>query len=402
MASSILNTYPPGSFPPFLHLCLAKSRVLREMTSHKSSAPRVSEILPSNDFSREEDHLPREKGSGLVSRLGKLSIAVLVSSFALCFGCLAFLSFLWAADTNNAVWRSIVLAGWTTRSITISSLVLRWATATQAVTCTSMLAAVLLQACAVPLPTAAAVSIMRFDNTGPWSLLGRMRAEWHHGSVSIALLAVLLSFTTLSLQFTSTALLSQVGIASLPVAISVPQRYYGTDPDGPTFGSQISAVRSYLETTPNGYPAFAEWVSNATVSDTTAQHGEFAPNSSPGIRDTGTVVRAFLPIDDADERSRVTEYQGFGTAVDVRVVCMRPKLTNVVYSIGSGFRVTGLADNDQEPLGLLQDVDDQGSSNFSMSFDCGFGAAASNNYSESNGWPLAICVPTQAHSKQGM
>ncbi|KAF5003869.1 hypothetical protein FDECE_9617 [Fusarium decemcellulare] len=217
-----------------------------------------------------------------------------------------------------------------------------------------------------------------------------MKAEWHRGSISVGLLATLLSFTTLSLQFTSTILLSQVGLASLPVAISVPQTYYGTDPDGLTFGSQTDVVPSFDYTTPVRFPAFAEWVSNATISDGTAQHGEFAPNSAPGIRDTGTVVRAFLPINDDDERSRLTEYHGLGTAVDTRVVCMRPKLTDIRYTTMTGYRVIGLVDNEQKPLGLLKQADEKGSNNFSMSFDCEFGAAAGPWDSELYGWPVAL------------
>jgi hypothetical protein len=264
-----------------------------------------------------------------------------------------------------------------------------------------MLAAVLLQVGAVPLPTAAVVSIIRFDNKGPWSLLGKMIGRWSRGSVSIGLLAALLSFTTLSLQFTSTALLSQVGIASVPVAISAPQTYYGINPNGPTFDSQIGASRQFLHTTPKGYPAFAEWISNATVSDANAQHGEFAPNHAPGITDTGTVVRAFLPINDTDERSRLTEYHGFGTAVDMRVACMRPKLSNVVLSTQNGYRVGGQAEIEQNPLGLVRKADPFGHGNSSHVFDCGFGAAYTKNYSESFGWPLSLCTPNGGSIDEG-
>jgi hypothetical protein len=263
-----------------------------------------------------------------------------------------------------------------------------------------MLAAMLLEAHGVLLSNAAAVSFMRFNNTGPWSLLGRMRVEWHYGSVVIALLALLLSFTTIALQFSSTALLSQVGLASLPVAFSILQTYYGTDPTGPTYQLHTASWHSYIETTPKGYPAFAEWAPDATISNTTAQHGGFAPSTAPGIRDTGTVVRAFLPIEDANERSRLIEYQGFGTAIDLRVVCMRPKLTNFVFSSRPTSRIIGLVDIEQEPMGFLQDVDHEGSNNFSMSFDCDIFWTSQQNYSESHGWPLSLCQPLE-YSKKG-
>ena len=406
LAASSSNTHSPKSFT--FSRGLAKAAVSGGMGSQNFSAPDyksnvgigVTEGLLSDDSSREQDNnnsFPRHGRSGLVSRLGKISTTVLVASFAICLGCLAFLTFLWAADTNNTVWRRIILAGWTTRSVTITSLDLRSTAATQAITSTSMLAAVLLEAYTVPLSAAAAVLIMRFDNTGPWSLLNRMRAERYYGSVWIALPVVLLSFTALALQFASTALLSQVGRANLPVSTPVPQTYYGTDPKPSTFYSQISGVQSCIATTPKGYPAFAEWVADATDPGM----NEFEPDSRPGLTDTGTVVRAFLPIGNFDSRSRITEYQGSGTAVDMRVVCMLPKLTNVVFSTRNGYRLNGLANPVEYPRGLLQQLDSYGSSNLSIDFGCQF-AAASGNFSGSKGWPFALCLATYPHSTQGM
>jgi hypothetical protein len=71
---------------------------------------RVTESLLNNDVAREDDNLPRNSRSGLVSRFGKFSIAVLVLFFLVTLGCLAFLTFLWAADTDNYVWLKIVLS----------------------------------------------------------------------------------------------------------------------------------------------------------------------------------------------------------------------------------------------------------------------------------------------------
>ncbi|KAF4447978.1 hypothetical protein F53441_8569 [Fusarium austroafricanum] len=336
-----------------------------------------------------------------MSHLGKVQIAVLAFLFVVCLGCLTFLAFLWGADENNTVWRSIVLAGWMARSITITSLVLRWATAAQAAACTSMLAAILLQKGAVPLPAAAAVSIIKFNNTGPWSLLRNMKAKWHRGSISVGLLTALLTLTTLSLQFTSTVLLSQVGIASLPVATSIPQTHYGIETDGDTYYAMPSTAPSLLDITPARYPTFAEWTPNATHSHTASQHGVIPPSRSSSIVDTGTVLRAFLPINDDEKRSRVVEYHGFATVVDTRVVCMRPKLSNVVFDTGSGYRVTGLANIEQKPLGFVKQESDMGSKNFSLSFDCNFAASAGGNYSKPD-WALALCRGRYQNSDQGI
>jgi hypothetical protein len=371
--------------------------------------------LLSDDSSYAGSQIPRDKRTGFVARLGKLSFAILLASFAMCLGCLAFLTFLWTSSTQNPDWRHIVLSGWTTRSVTVTSLVLRLATAIQATTCTSMLAAVLLQVGEVPLHTAAAVSIMRFDNTGPWSLLRRMKGDWQRGSILIFLLAALLSLTTLSLQFTSTVLLSQVGQASLPVATSVPETYYGPDMDGPMIRWQLQPGHSYLHTTPIEYPAFAELATDATISAKSDQNGQYEPNSTHGISDTGTVMRAFLPIEEKNDRSRLTEYNGFGTVVDMRVVCMRPYFTDVVFSAGNGFRVSGFVNILEPPKRLIRDPGSDLSyilylpmgpirgpaDDFTMSFDCGFAAHAKNGRVSLRGWPLALCVPNQPHGKQG-
>lgn len=133
---------------------------------------------------------------------------------------------------------------------------------------------------------------------------------------------------------------------------------------------------------PNGF--------SSATSDTDAQHGEFPPNNAPGIRDTGTVIRAFLPIKAANGRNRLMEYHGFGTAVGARVVCMRPKLTNVSFTTGDGYRVSGLADIEHEPLGLLRQAQSQGSNDFSLSFDCGLALATPATYLELEGWPLSL------------
>ncbi|KAF2026620.1 hypothetical protein EK21DRAFT_115674 [Setomelanomma holmii] len=361
---------------------------------------RDTKSLLESDIDLECDRLPHDNCSSLVSRLGKFHLAIILSTFVLCFGCLAFLTFIWVADLRNTVWLGIVLVGWTTRSVTISTLIIRWATAAQATTCTSILAAMLFVSGEVPLPAAAALSTMRFENTGPWSLLLSMRVEWRWRSSPVGLLAFFLSFTTLALQFSSSALLSQVGIASLPVRKTIPRTYYAADPAGQSFRSQDISLVSYIDTTPIEYPAFAEWISLGDVSNFSTPHGEVRPNTDRGIRDTGTVMRAFLPIRDAVERSVLTEYQGYGTVVDSRVVCMKPNLTDVVYSAGDGYRLTGLADIHTKPRAHLRRVDYINSSDTSYAFDCGF--AAAGRYTDTQIWPITLCRGRYRGSKQGI
>lgn len=107
--------------------------VYKISSNHPTSHPRYKPVInpqekesqPSNNFSPIDNNLPRNIRSGLISRLGKFSIALLIGLFLVYLGYLIFFAFLWGANTNNNVWRSIILSGWTTRSITITSLVLR-------------------------------------------------------------------------------------------------------------------------------------------------------------------------------------------------------------------------------------------------------------------------------------
>jgi hypothetical protein len=115
---------------------------------------------------------------------------------------------------------------------------------------------------------------------------------------------------------------------------------------------------------------------------------------APGLRDTGTVMRAFLPINNTDDRNRLVEYHGIGTVVDMRVVYMRPTLKDLQFSTGNGFRVTGRGDTKPRPLGLFYseyEGSQQKIGNLSMTFDCGFAAANSKNYSVASGWPISLC-----------
>jgi hypothetical protein len=237
---------------------------------------------------------------------------VLLAGAIAILGCLAFVCFFWASGSGNLLWRHIVLTGWTTRSITIASLLLRWVVCAQAAVCTSMLAAILLQNFEVPLPHAAAVSIMRFENTGPQSLsqlliLTRLRQK----GLLVGVIALLMATTTLLLQFTSTALLSDVKPGRIPSTSEVLNLTFGISDD--QYSSNPETTH-YWSTKPAIYPVFAEYTEDAHVAD--------------GIRDTGVSLRAFLPIELKDSRDRVKSYSGTATVIDTRVVCMRPHLEN--------------------------------------------------------------------------
>tara|TARA_R110002003_G_scaffold59_28_gene5403 strand:- start:2110 stop:2439 length:330 start_codon:yes stop_codon:yes gene_type:complete len=100
----------------------------------------------------------------------------------------------------------------------------------------------------------------------------------------------------------------------------------------------------------------------------------------------------------------MTEHHGFATVVDTRVVCVRPKFKEVVFSTGKGFRLIGQADVDSKPDGLIQDPEYISGDHLAVSFDCSFSAVSQKNHTEVRkwNWPLAICSGRYKGYEQGM
>lgn len=154
-----------------------------------------------------------------LQRIGWYPITLLLLSLLGVLAFIGYISFLWFTADENARWRRIALAGWLNKSIALASVILRTAVAVQAGIASSMLAAILLEGPGIRLPELAAISAMRASSAPPHYLFGHlipetMRAE-HRPRRKWALLFVcaLLSVTTLTLQFTSTILLTDVDIA---------------------------------------------------------------------------------------------------------------------------------------------------------------------------------------------
>jgi hypothetical protein len=83
-----------------------------------------------------------------------------------------------------------------------------------------------------------------------------------------------------------------------------------------------AAAQSRWTSKPQVYPAFSEYHENNSI-------------SSDGISDTGTTIRAFLPLTDASTRSSIKTYNGKAAVVDTRVTCMHADITNMTLYYGS-------------------------------------------------------------------
>ena len=286
----------------------------------------------STDESAEQPQLPKMHGSPLegdnakpvgtttfplYDRFGWLAITVLVTATTLILSALGFLWFLWMANHNNEAWHRIAAKSWITRTVALSSLVLRTSISMQASTATSMLAGLALENTQVLLLHLASVSTMRNANAGPYMLAWLVLkaflkdpSRWHRALIPI-LIFILVITSTLA-QFTSTTLLADLKPGRVP-------GYRSSDTTATNFhtinGSTPFTLRGTVwNKKPPFYPAFAEY--------------HEVPSDVPeDTSDTGLTLRAFLPLSDQEVRSSLRTFSGLASVLDSRVRCLRPQLT---------------------------------------------------------------------------
>jgi hypothetical protein len=146
--------------------------------------------------------------------LGSYGIIILGISIIALLASAGFISFLWCASDSNYIWRLLASNEGMTKAVAISAMVFRTSIALQAGVATSMLAGLAIERREILLPRLATVSMMRSSNSGPMVLAWILRP--HLGKICgirgllVPGLTTLLALTTLSSQFTSTVLLSDI------------------------------------------------------------------------------------------------------------------------------------------------------------------------------------------------
>ncbi|KAI0152994.1 hypothetical protein GGR57DRAFT_513227 [Xylariaceae sp. FL1272] len=263
--------------------------------------------------------------------LGISGCIAIVGGSAVVLAIVAFLIFLWAGigplpggEQALPGWRRIMLDGWATRSVTISSLVLRAATAFQTGVCASLIAALFIERGEVPISQSAYLSLSRGLSSSPAAFLGRLtfsrsrittkgvRLEW--------IVLIILAGTSIALQFSSTILLSCFGMTSLvrlPVSLKVNT---GTSDERAAMIQQtITGDSGSLD---YGGPADRDFaVFGLHPSDATTTQGS-------GLSDTGLKRHAFLPFNQGN-RSSILSYEGPSLVANTRVSCLRPNVSAV-------------------------------------------------------------------------
>ncbi|KAI0864886.1 hypothetical protein F4860DRAFT_382635 [Xylaria cubensis] len=252
--------------------------------------------------------------------LGILSCATIFGGSALTLLAVGFLLFLWAGggpvkggNEAQPAWRAIMLHGWATQSVTLTSLLIRFISGAQAGLCTSMVAALLLEKRGVPISKVVQLSVTRSVKAGPLEFLYAIISRRTRKTIlkPEVLLLIILALTALAIQFSSTILISDFGTTLL------------------VQHSNRTTINVALS--PNGAGNIGSFVTLGNLDSSTVLFGEVdsqadsAPNQL-GVSDTGTKRRAFLPYQ-KEERVSLQYFSGAAFSLVSRSTCIRPSMT---------------------------------------------------------------------------
>ncbi|KAH9234131.1 hypothetical protein K456DRAFT_1723771 [Colletotrichum gloeosporioides 23] len=285
------------------------------------------------------------------ARLGlMLKLSMALSFTALAFA-VVFISWLWFASVDDALWRGWALApNRLSLSVTITSLVIRAAVGALSASATSMAASAAVERRGVRLPAVARVSMARFASASSLSLANLAL----QGSILESLVRILVLFlllTTLISQFTSTLLFADleqrriVSFPQIPLSAYCPVALDGAD----------ASSDPILSHRPSDY-----WREKPRLSETYAEYTEPSLKAD-GVDDTGPTIRAFLPFMSQEARETLQEFYGVTKIVDSRITCVRPRVSNLRLSGSSeGIVVSGTARIDglalEDALGSMYPV----------------------------------------------
>ncbi|KAI0835720.1 hypothetical protein F5Y06DRAFT_305694 [Hypoxylon sp. FL0890] len=256
--------------------------------------------------------------------LGISNCVVIIGGTVLTFIAIGYLIFLWADGDRHTggvealhLWRTVMLEGWATRSVTLTAIILRVVSAAQAGICTSIVAALLLERRGVPLSRVAQLSITRSVNGGPrellqWIISSRGRSMTFTPE---AFLLLIVALTAFAIQFSSTILLSDFDTTRL---VKYPNNTLVNLALSPTAADNVG-----------------EFLTVGDLDSSTVLFGELDTPNDPtpnalGISDIGVKRRAFLPFQKED-RVNVQLFEGAAFNLNTRSSCIRPSLTAKLY-----------------------------------------------------------------------
>ncbi|PHH59695.1 hypothetical protein CDD81_2667 [Ophiocordyceps australis] len=246
----------------------------------------------------------------------------------LLFASIGFLSCFWQesqavrgnSKPSSSFWNALVLGGWATRAVTITSIFIRIAIGLQSGLMTAMLASMVIETRGVHLPQLPALSIMRSVSSGAHNLVEPLLCSpWSLGQLGYVALALLVAATSFASNFTSTLLLADFGVVDVPARVKTDKVPTAIITSYGTIGT------NYWASQPNKFPRFAELAGDAQLAE--------------GLQDTGPSLRAFLPFSAASDRQSLKQFDGPSPVFNSQVTCVRPSLKNLTMTYTQGINI---------------------------------------------------------------
>lgn len=318
-------------------------------------------------------------GLGVMEKLGLKSIRTIMLTTLAMAAAVSFLGFLWWIDRSNITWRKIVLHNWLPRSVTLCCVVIRFALTAQAAIATSILAALALERQRPLLHLSASLSVMRFVNTGPSSMVSMIFKDRSGiGHFPIWPTTILLACTTALSQFSSTILLSDFHGGHVIGTLQNTSTLSGYRTIVPSWSPQVD----YWNIVPQSYPTFAEYSE--------------APNVEDGLDDTGLTLRTLFPIFSQSSRSLLRSFRGNATVIDSRVTCVRPQFADDRLTIQWTADASSGAANSYVSGAVTPERDvprlvNSGGNNSATPFKCTF-MPTDSQFDNTTPWVLSLCT----------
>jgi len=197
-----------------------------------------------------------------IERLGAWWKILLAASLIALTAAVGFLSWIWWEDRNDMNRRRLMLGSFSTRAITITAIATGIAIATLAAITTSMLAALIIERCGVPLEHAAEISIAQSGTSVPEGLWKQLIGRGTMGKSTRILLMILL-LTSFASQLASTLLLTDLLdclIVTIPHMSLLGVGFQDIDGGGnpKAIPTSYNYTFNYVKWKPSSFETFAE------------------------------------------------------------------------------------------------------------------------------------------------
>ncbi|KAH8711827.1 hypothetical protein GQ44DRAFT_731061 [Phaeosphaeriaceae sp. PMI808] len=259
---------------------------------------------------------PIHKNRSNWEKLGTYNLWVLVIGTFFIFLSIAVLAFLWILSIQSktsgnlpTLWNDIVGKNWTSRVVTLATLVIRVALAAQLCVFAAIMAALVLERVGASAEDLPLLSMIR---SLIWNVLHTVSKGTQLGYSCIIVVTII---NAMALQFMSTMLFADFNdglVVSLNQKMDIPWGIAQSRED-----TTESQGCDYWRSSQSSYPTFAEYKENAS-------HGV-------NFVDTGKTYRGLLPFVNQTDRANILQYSGPMTIVDERVVCVKPTLSNAQF-----------------------------------------------------------------------